>query len=46
MADLSPEATPFLRLLGTTDWSLLLCGEDGLTAEAVADTPRFNGYPK
>ena len=46
MADLSPEATHFLRLLSTTDWSLLLCGEDGLTAEAVADTLRFNGYPK
>ena len=46
MVDLSPEATPFLRLLGATDWSLLLCGEDGLTAEAVADTLRFNGYPK
>ena len=46
MVDLSPEATPFLRLLSATDWSLLLCGEDGLTAEAVADTLRFNGYPK
>ena len=46
MVDLSPEATPFLRLLSATDWSLPLCGEDGLTAEAVADTLRFNGYPK
>ena len=46
MVDLSPEATPFLRLLSATDWSLLLCGEDGLTAEAVADTLRFSGYPK
>lgn len=46
MVDLSPEATLFLRLLSATDWSLLLCGEDGLTAEAVADTLRFNGYPK
>ena len=45
MVDLSPEATPFLRLLGATDWSLLLCGEDGLTAEAVADTLRSSGYP-
>ena len=46
MADLSPEVALFLRLLSATDWSLPLCGEDGLTAEAVADTLRFNGYPK
>ena len=46
MVDLSPEATPFLRLLSATDWGLLLCGEDGLTAEAVADTLRFSGHPK
>jgi hypothetical protein len=46
MVDLSPEATPFLRLLGAADWSLLMCGEDGLTAEAVADSLRFSGYPK
>ena len=46
MVDLSPEVTPFLRLLSATDWGLPLCGEDGLTAEAVADTLRFNGYPK
>ena len=46
MVDLSPEATPFLRLLGAADWGLLMCGEDGLTAEAVADPLRFSGYPK
>ena len=43
MADLSPEAALYLRLLGATDWGLLLCVEDGLTAEAVADTLRFSG---
>ena len=46
MVDLSPEATPFLRLLSATDWGLLLCGEDGLTAEAVADTPPVQPLPQ
>jgi len=44
MFDLSPEATPFLKLLSTTDWSLLLCGEDNLTSSAVNNVLTFNGY--
>ena len=44
MVDLSPEATPFLRLLSATDWNLLLSGEDDLTAEAVTSVLRFQGY--
>jgi hypothetical protein len=44
MVDLSPEATPFLRLLSATDWNLLLSGEDDLTAEAVTSVLTFQGY--
>jgi len=46
MMDLSPEATPFLRLLSSADWSVLLCGEDNLTPEAVTDCLEFRGFPK
>ena len=45
LLDLSPEASPFLRLLSATDWSLLLAGEEHLSAAAVARALRFRGYP-
>mmetsp|Transcript_14930 Transcript_14930/g.30678 ORF Transcript_14930/g.30678 Transcript_14930/m.30678 type:complete len:293 (+) Transcript_14930:275-1153(+) len=44
LVDLSPEAEPFLRLLSATDWSLLLCGEDSLSSNAVVSCLRFNGF--
>lgn len=46
LVDLSPEAAPFLRLLSPTDWSVLLCGEENLTGEAVVAVLEFNGYSK
>lgn len=44
LTDLSPEGAPFLRLLSATDWSLLLCGEEDLTAAAVRAALVFRGY--
>lgn len=45
LLDLSPEASPFLKLLSATDWSLLLCGEEDLTPAAVKQVLAFKGYP-
>mmetsp|Transcript_29285 Transcript_29285/g.100985 ORF Transcript_29285/g.100985 Transcript_29285/m.100985 type:complete len:1151 (+) Transcript_29285:141-3593(+) len=47
LAELSPEAAPFLKLFSATDWRVLLCGAgDALTAAAVLHHLKFAGFPK
>jgi len=46
LSELSPEASPLLKLLSSTDWRLLLTADDNLTPERVLDTLDFVGFPK
>jgi hypothetical protein len=46
MVHLSPEATPFLKLLSSMDWNVLLCGEEEVSAQDVVEVLEFKGYNK
>ena len=46
LMDLSPEAAPFLRLLSSADWRVLLCGEDEISADAVVRALTFRSFPR
>lgn len=44
--ELSPEASPFLKLFSSTDWRVMLSSDDDdLKTEQVVDTLKFVGFP-
>lgn len=47
LSELSPEASPFLKLFSSTDWRVMLSSDDDdLKAEQVIDAFRFFGFPR
>ena len=45
LSDLSPEASPFLKLFSSTDWRVLLCADDdSLSPATVKATFKFVGF--
>ncbi|MEM6733878.1 MAG: hypothetical protein AAF658_20115 [Myxococcota bacterium] len=47
LSELSPEASPFLKLFSSTDWRVMLSSDDDdLTPEQVIDALKFVGFPR
>lgn len=47
LSELSPEASPFLKLFSSTDWRVMLSSDDDdLKPEQVIDSLKFVGFPR
>ena len=43
---LSPEAAPFMGLLSHTDWRVMLCGDQTVSAPQIVSCLKFTDFPK